>query len=244
MPSQHYCDYLEKVGGSECALSGNWFTRYEVYFLHHLLMVCTKSNATLPTKVLRQASLSALTSIPSGGESIGAEWLSRIIFHPDFVGDELETAFEEMRISQPSLLAKTVPELGQLAAFYTRSLFRNNSPHSMVSKNGQILPADWIYLPLVAMYQRNLDKPLEESLCGAETALRVLQGVHILLPAVFQRIQPAEHYARLACIFLAGNDLFLDVRIAEYLSPILRRLSSESLDLANPINGVEDFVSL
>lgn len=252
-----YFDYLEKLNRSPSALSGNWFTRYELHFLHEFLMIGAEWAVFTPdqAQVAHQVALTAITSLGPGTEAIVVNWISRLIFHPEFIqrGCDLETNLEQLQINETtkSLLSKTVNELGLVAKFYNSHLFpgtlTGDSSTAMTLEHRQLLPADWIYLPLVMLYQKDLEKPLEDNGLVSETALYSLQAVYVLLslrPTWFFRIQPAEHYARLACTFMAGNDLFLEKSICDYMWPILRKLAVQHLDFSRPVAGVDDFIDL
>jgi len=105
----------------------------------------------------------------------------------------------------------------------------------------------------VALYQRDYENPVgskSHSLPDATVALRTLQAIHILAelrPVWFHsrsNIHPEEHYARLACVFLSNNALFFEPKVAEHLSPILRRIASRTFNFGQPISGVDDFTAL
>lgn len=206
------------------------------------------------SKVVHQAALTAISSLSTGDEAVAVEWIKHLIFQKDFVqrGVDLETDMERMHLTGAScddLISKALSELNQVATFYNKQLFPEKMPEStsLILENRLILPSDWIYLPLVSMYQRDLEKPCGVGKHTPETALLSLQAVYILLllrPAWFLRIKPAEHYARLACVFMAGNDLFLEESVIDYMWPILRTLAEQPLDLTRPVTGVDDFLDL
>lgn len=212
--------------------------------------------------VVHQAALTALSSLPFGEESSGAQWIRRIIFHKDYVAirpEALESILERMHIghrnNHSSLLQDAVGQLDRLAEFYAQRLFPvRKSRAGLVKKNDQILPADWIYLPLVALYQRELEKQpgqQQPDMCPEEertVAVCSIQAAYVLVTSrptwFFSAVKPNEHYARLACAFLAGNNLFLEPQMARYLEPVLRAIASQPLDFSRPVNGIDDFSSL
>lgn len=271
MPGQCF-DYLERIGRSVSALSSNWYTRYELQFVHQLLLLSVEwdlgslhfPDSERRRAAVHQAALASLACLPSGEESSGQAWIRRIIFHPDYVAirpDAVESVLERMHIGKDLpdgrhsiLLDEAVQQLDRLASFYAAHLFQvKGRPTGLVRKDGQILPADWIYLPLVGLYQRELGtKPGQQLPMSPESELNVavctLKAVYVLLtsrPAWFFRtVEPTEHYARLACAFLAGNSLFLEPQVSRYLRPILRAIASRPLNFGRPIRGVEDFLSL
>jgi hypothetical protein len=220
-------------------------------------MTCAEWGVFNPdqSKVAHQVALTAITSIGPGAEAIAVNWIRRLIFHPEFIqkGCDLETNLEKLHINETThtLLSQTINELSQVAKFYSSHLFPEESTENSATKltleHRQLLPSDWIYLPLVVLYQRDLEKPLEANECVPETVLYSLQAVYVLLslrPTWFFRIQPTEHYARLACTFMAGNDLFLEKSVCDYMWPILRKLAGQHLDFSKPVAGVDDFIDL
>lgn len=218
-------------------------------------MACSEWSAlsVSESKFVHQAALTAISSLPSGSEAIAMDWINHLIFQKDFIqrGVDLETDMERLHLgaSCSDLISKALNELNQIATFYNRQLFPEKTSLSagLTLGNRLILPTDWIYLPLVSMYQRDLEKPRDLGKHTPEIALLSLGAIYILLllrPTWFLRIQPAEHYARLACVFMAGNDLFLENGVIDYMWPILRALAEQPLDLTRPVTGVDDFLDL
>ncbi len=256
--SGSYFDYLASLSQSPTTLSDNWFTRYEIRFLHQLLTICAKWCALTnkQSKIVHQAALTAVTSISSGEESIARDWIRSLIFQKEFVkrGCDLETNMEQLHLNDPStksLLTQALDDLDQVATFFSSQLFpvklSEGSLGTLTLENRQTLPADWIYLPLVMLYQRELEKPSHTNQSVPETALLTLKAVYVLLslqPTWFFRIQPTGHYARLACTFMAANDLFLEENVCGYMWPILRKLAGQQLDFSQPVAGVDDFIDL
>ena len=144
-------------------------------------MICAEWGLFTPvqSKVAHEVALTAITSLGPGAEAIAVNWIRRLIFHPEFIqrGCDLETNLEQLHINENtnSLLSKTVSELSQVAKFYCSHLFpgksTENSSNPLTLEHRQLLPADWIYLPLVVLYQRDLEKPLKANECVPEMAL-------------------------------------------------------------------------
>ena len=178
-----------------------------------------------------------------------------------------------MNISQPvdnSLLNQAVQQVGSIAEFYDGHLFAEN--RLALSKNRVeqsesnvqvtltidgcydiLLPSDWIYLPIIFLFEKYFNGECgnvsSSSSSIIQMVVRPLEAIYIissLHPDWFFRVEPAHHFCRLACIFLAGNDLFLDADISAYLWPILRATCSaeRALNLSKSIQGVEDFSTL
>lgn len=241
---------------STSSLYSNWFTRLEIHFLHHFLMSCAEwVDLTVDQhKVTHEAALTALASLPIGSESLAISWIDNIIFNEKFIrgGFELDQDIDQLNLdesSNNSQLPEALNELSNVAMLYKNVLFpsKGMSSTALTKENQQILPADWIYFPLVTLYQHNDRKPCDTSQLIPETALLSLRAITIMVflrPHYFLRIPLAEHYARLSCIFLAGNNFFLEENVIDYMWPILRRLAEQQMDIARPVAGVDDFTDL
>ena len=254
-PGDSHFRYLDRVRNAECGiyknLAANWFTRFEIRFVDQLLMSCVewKENLTPEEKwIAHQAALTALPSISSGQEKMAADWIRRMVFNRDMAdgGNRLESEFRRMDIS-----GETLPD--EIGDFYVRHLFpaKADVGHRTVESADAILSTDWIYLPLVSFYQKELEKQIPDNPvgCGTVVAERCLAAVDFLSsfrPDCF-RMTPAEHYARLSCLFLSSSDLFIDKKIAGHMWTICRRLFVDfrSTDLTHPVSGIsEDFLDL
>lgn len=110
LPAQLF-SYLEQIGKSSSLLADNWYSRYELQFVHHLVMLSADladgdSRSYPPERkaVIHQAVLTAISWLPRGEEAIAAEWVRRVIFNPDFLrviaGEGIESALSKMYISQ------------------------------------------------------------------------------------------------------------------------------------------------
>ena len=219
-------NYLEGVGKSNSTLTSNWFTRFETQFLHQLLMFqAEQRNVSYSRSTFLYPAMTLMTAATSGNESIAADCLKHIIFNRELVerhASNLEGALENMHISMPAdqpLLDQAVRGLDSVADFYISQLFTpeklvcydvltdsSKSKVNLTRKQHQIIPNDWIYLPLVALYQKYMNNVLPPD--STEIVIHSLEAVFVLLslyPTWFFRILPAEHYSRLACMFLAGN---------------------------------------
>ncbi|XP_063145987.1 RNA polymerase II-associated protein 1 [Candoia aspera] len=122
---------------------------------------------------------------------------------------------------------------------------------------GPILPSDWLFLPLISLYnkatgaetQQATESPLPLNLVTIVT--RNLQWILLLetwRAKVFQGIPVAAKLARLMCVFLTGSDLFLEGPVhcctAALLSLYCQSKDFESLNLDAPLPGLASFYDL
>jgi len=184
-----------------------------------------QKNVSYSQSTFLHPAMTLMTAATSGNEYVAADCLRNIIFNQELIKGhafDLEGALENMYISTPgcqSLLGQALKECDSVAAFYINQLFTpeklvsydnqsdvTNSEIKLTLKQHQIIPNDWIYLPLVVLYQKYMDNVLPPD--SSEIVCRSLEAVYVLLslyPSWFFRIHPAEHYSRLACMFLAGK---------------------------------------
>ncbi|XP_043212960.1 RNA polymerase II-associated protein 1-like isoform X2 [Amphibalanus amphitrite] len=139
-----------------------------------------------------------------------------------------------------------------------------------------LLPADWWYAPLVRLYERNNPQGGEEAppaagssgpsgtlpppppedpraeLYGVEPA-RVADRCLQLLAVLFSRhrrlvdaLSVTAHFARVCCVFLAGDDLFLDPAVQRGLRQVLQHVleDPDQLDLTADVPGLASFGDL
>lgn len=206
-------------------------------------------------QILHRAALTTCSSIPTGHAWIAVDWMISIIFNRDFIekDSEVETLLERLHLTEPQhqiLLSEAYDKLAEIVAFYVNQFHPSQQrcrPTQLVFKPQQIFPDDWIYAPLVALYEHSENKKAKFSGSPKEMTLRSLQACFIFMStrsSWFFRIRPSEHYVRLACIFLASNSLFLDEDICSYTWPVLRGISARHFDFAQPVEGVQDLLGL
>ncbi|XP_026520383.1 RNA polymerase II-associated protein 1 isoform X2 [Notechis scutatus] len=123
--------------------------------------------------------------------------------------------------------------------------------------NGPILPSDWLFLPLISLYNKTTgagtqwatESPLPLDLVNVVT--RNLQWILLLetwRPRILQGIPIAAKLARLMCVFLTGSDLFLEGPVHCYTAALLSLYCQskvfESLNLDTPLPGLASFHDL
>ncbi|XP_025028153.1 RNA polymerase II-associated protein 1 isoform X1 [Python bivittatus] len=122
---------------------------------------------------------------------------------------------------------------------------------------GPILPSDWLFLPLIGLYNKATGA---ETQWATESRLpldlvnimtRNLQWILLLetwRAKVLQGIPIAAKLARLMCVFLTGSDLFLEGPVHCYTAALLSLYCQskvfESLNLDVPLPGLASFHDL
>lgn len=122
---------------------------------------------------------------------------------------------------------------------------------------GPTLPSDWPFLPLISLYNKvtgaekqwAVVRSFPEDLVSIIT--RSLQWILLLetwRPRILQGISAAAKLARLMCVFLTGNDLFLEGAVHCYTAALLSLYCHSkvlgSLNLDAPLPGLASFYDL
>lgn len=122
---------------------------------------------------------------------------------------------------------------------------------------GPLQPADWMFLPIVDLHNQAVSIEMNGKSIDAiadhavSTVTRTLQFVLMLekwRPSCLRHVSMASRIARLMCVFLTGNDLFLNSQVRDYLSALLGIYTSPSrqnqLDFSSSIPGLTSFYDL
>lgn len=99
-------------------------------------------------------------------------------------------------------------------------------------KLGNIIPVDWIYSPILIMYseqQENKNNLTEtEQLHLIKNCLRWIYIYESYFPELAACINVTDRFCRLACVFLANDNLFLEADIQNLLEKCLRLIITKS----------------
>ncbi|XP_052766756.1 RNA polymerase II-associated protein 1-like [Mya arenaria] len=118
-----------------------------------------------------------------------------------------------------------------------------------------LMPQDWVYMPLIELYNQYSTVGLEVqnalSACQLDMVRNVLRWVFLLecnRTARLENVPITLKISRIMCVFLTGNDMFLDRTVHCYMEGLLRLLSTPAnmrrLDLELPIPGLPSFYDL
>uniref|UniRef100_A0A8C5UEU0 RNA polymerase II associated protein 1 n=1 Tax=Malurus cyaneus samueli TaxID=2593467 RepID=A0A8C5UEU0_9PASS len=122
---------------------------------------------------------------------------------------------------------------------------------------GPILPSDWPFFPLISLYNKVTNAETRGAVLNSlpldliNTVTWNLQWVLLLetwRSKTLQSIPTAAKLARLMCVFLTGNDLFLEAPIHHYTAAVLsvycQPKALDSLNLGAPLPGLASFHDL
>ncbi|KAK3595521.1 hypothetical protein CHS0354_021622 [Potamilus streckersoni] len=118
-----------------------------------------------------------------------------------------------------------------------------------------LLPQDWIYLPLIELYNTycTIGAEGQSILSASQIAVvyDVLKWIFLMeceRSKVMDGISVTLKVSRVMCTFLTGNDLFLERSIHRYLVALLHHYTKPSLldqmDFEEPIPGIVSFYDL
>jgi len=122
---------------------------------------------------------------------------------------------------------------------------------------GPLLPADWMFLPVVDLHNQaisvemkgdGIDTLTDRAISIVTANLQLVLLLEEWRPLCLRHVSMASRIARLMCVFLTGSDLFLNSSVHDNLSALLRIYTSpsklEQLDFNSLIPGVTSFYDL
>ncbi|KAL5008923.1 hypothetical protein ScPMuIL_014504 [Solemya velum] len=118
-----------------------------------------------------------------------------------------------------------------------------------------LMPTDWMFFPLIELYNRISSVRIDQQnrLVSSQTGAvsNILQWIFFLenqRPVIMRSISVTLKISRLMCVFMTGNDLFLERSIHCYLAALLREYSKPALlqqmDFEEDIPGIPAFYDL
>ncbi|XP_028409671.1 RNA polymerase II-associated protein 1-like [Dendronephthya gigantea] len=175
-------------------------------------------------------------------------------------GELLSEAYKDLLSIRSTFISSFAQMRHALAKSRAHSLHQPQNITSFLLPlvDGTMLPADWMFLPLVdlhntAVKSELLSKPQQDRLTSASGSIvkRTLQWVLLLeewRPVVLHKVTTTAKVVRLMCTFLTGSDLFLDNLIHNYLKSLLHIYTHSSqlapLDFNSAIPGITSFYDL
>ncbi|CAH1790853.1 unnamed protein product [Owenia fusiformis] len=172
------------------------------------------------------------------------------------------TLLEDICQCLPSIRATYMATFGSMAAGLQQSRARAQGLCNEIESfqcgafNGCLVPRDWMYLPLVDLYQKSTSGQLSDLMENVPPALAshiagCLRWVYLLecwRPLETASINMAIKISRTMCTFLAGSDLFLEPAVHSYLKALLHEYCKPRVlshtDFTQPIPGLNAFSDL
>ncbi|XP_022334117.2 RNA polymerase II-associated protein 1-like isoform X2 [Crassostrea virginica] len=179
---------------------------------------------------------------------------------------------EQVSVNQTQLVAATLSELvpiraAYLQAFSSQQRVAFHSRHRFLmqalevqnlvtsSPAETLLPLDWMYLPLIELYNKSssIGAHVQNALAVAEVSMvaSVLRWVYLLerfQPKVTGSVSVTLRVSRIMCTYLTGNDLFMDKTVYLYLAGLLREFSTpqllDQMNFSEEIPGLVSFYDM
>ena len=242
----------------------NWFCRPEVNFLHQTIMsiILFKPNELENDLIVRSA-MTLMTHYQLSDAIRAKLLMDQVIFSDDYLGDSLVASILDKthitRDAKTSPIMSNQVNLSNLKDIYLKNIFKDMTdvqqtkilwiekcpfslPSLVLNNHGEtLLPGDWQYLPLLSILSnQKQDLASEMDIFTVKSCLlwvRIMNFCVGIKSAVFC-------YSRLATVFLAASDLFLNSEVKslifQCLSDILK--SGKSLVFKNSrLPGIESF---
>lgn len=176
---------------------------------------------------------------------------------------DMSRMISAMAPSPAKIMETTITTLPSIRATYLQSLtidsktlakskaryfqkFHEISSYLIPSCEESCVPSDWMFIPLLQLYDYSLNKSLPAgSVTHSINCLRYLCFIEHYYKDCLDGVSVSAKLVRMMCVFIAGNDLFLEHPIRECLAFLLshycRKSSIEDLDFTLPIPGISTF---
>lgn len=156
--------------------------------------------------------------------------------------------------SRIDILQSTMNSLTQVAEVYGQVLglkadpFETHSNLCLAFPIKNLVPVDWIYSPIVLLYsihqQNKVKYPEDQLIFIIKNCLRWIYFYECHFTDLAALINPTERFCRLACVFLAKDDLFLEAEIQNLLELCFNCIIKndiDNIDFDKPIQGLNNF---
>lgn len=237
----HVAPYIKNIARKEPALADNWFTRMEIDFVFNILKLTTKIGVSESVKDLVYAVANKLCYILRADKRDEIYFLFKeIVFNKEwFSVDRLLHLLNVSDADAPNqgiLENEATISLEEISRCYDRIINANSVPTGcnlyLLKWKEPILPRDWIYMPILALYSKRVDttpkiigdlaklhqaKALEDKKFLISCSLEWIIFNEICFPDLIKDIDVTDRFCRVMCVFLCHDSLFLDPKINRLL---------------------------
>ena len=237
----------------------NWFCKSEVYFLHQLINSVVLFKPVTENGLIVRSAMTLLTHYQMFDAILAKNLMEEVVFNTNFIGESvLASILSSATIKNDEENFITKVNLKQLYDIYSKFIFQTKKdydrskvlwskcPYSTSSQilnnpGETLLPADWQYLPLLQMLNtKKEDNSTPEEVNTIKSCLvwvRIMNMCVGIKSAVFG-------YSRLATVFLAASDLFLDREVQSLIKYCLSDLIKSKKSLVfkdSRLPGIDSF---
>lgn len=256
----HYLDKLAQVSPSLC---DNWFTRIETDFVFASVKLSVQTDIPESKKDLLYAVASKLCYILRTDKKYELEYLfNKVIFNRQWFTAEILLKF--VSLSEADVPSKALASIEDIKLCYSKVInlnYRDVGPN-VVLKQWQepILPRDWIYLPILALYSKceDEDKTVKvmgdhankvATLMAAEKELLISCSLEWILfnelcfPDLLNELDATDRFCRMMCVFLCDNSLFLEPKIKILLHKCIQMVfrKNTAFNFDKSLTGLHNF---
>lgn len=255
--------YLKKFANKTPSLSENWFTRIETEFIFAVVKLSTQMEIQEEKKDLLYAVASKLCYILRTDKKFELEYLfNYIVFNKQWF--TAERLLNLVSLSDADGFSKALTSIHDIRLCYSRVInlnYRDTGPNIVLRKwQEPILPRDWIYLPMLALYSRSQEVDSSPQVVGdhatrlaaqiaAEKEMLVRCSLEWILfnelcfPDLMNDMHITDRFCRIMCVFLCDNSLFLDEKIKLLLQKCTQMLfkKKSGFNFDKPLTGLNNF---
>jgi hypothetical protein len=256
---EYLCQVIKVNVGIVRGSRSNWFCKSEVNYLHKLIQSLMLFKTSVDQGLVICAALTLLTHYQIGDSTRAKMMMEQLVFSPNYIGDAfLALILEASSIDDDSDKNLSKINLSHLLEIYSRYIFKSakeleqsrllwrRSPFStsslVLNNHGEtLLPSDWQYLPLLSIMSDNCDEAADDieldTVKSCLTWVKIMNKCTGITSAVFC-------YSRLATVFLAASDLFLDQDIKLLIKDCLKQVLKSRKSLvfkASKLPGIDSF---
>ncbi|CAG9862069.1 unnamed protein product [Phyllotreta striolata] len=233
-------------------LSDHWFAKPETAILMNILRTSVDIRSELDTSIFYELAVKCLCVFNAEQKADIKYVLENIIFCSKFYPSEV--FLRQLDLNQRTLSLETsLNNLPEILEVYTQVLGLQNETVDLSNcccldaSIGNVLPVDWIYTPILMLYSnQELNRSQLDEVQQIFTIRNCLRWILIYetyFPLLASGINPTDRFCRLACVFLASDDLFLTKEIHDLLELCYRNVAKheKEFDFDREIQGLSNF---
>lgn len=215
--------YMSRLSTNDWSLLSSWYTRHELRLISALLKILKTFGPFDDTA--KNVAFKLIISLPFDFVNDVYELLDAILDEHD-----LNMIFDNFCLKNTNY---STPKLADLYKKYLSSDGRWDTA---------IMPADWIYLPLIEVYDECRRKPDNSEW----DTIKITATLHLDLNLKPPEISPTLKFSRLSLVYLCGT-VYHEKKISELIVLAVKRVLQKQykkLDFSEELPGLGSFVDL
>ncbi|XP_068623454.1 RNA polymerase II-associated protein 1 [Battus philenor] len=260
---EHVLMYLRKLANKSPSLSDNWFTRMETDFVFNTVKVAVQSDIAESKKDLLYTVANKLCYILRVDKKYELQYLfENIIFNKQWFS--AERLFNLVSLSEKDGFSKVFTCIEDIKVCYSKvinvSSYNFESNINLKKWKEPILPRDWMYLPILALYSKSQEVNTQPRVFGdhaekiaeqkakekeviVSSSLEWILFNEMCFPDLLDEIDVTDRFCRIMCVFLCDNSLFLEHSIKLLLKKCIEVLfkSRHKFNFDKQLTGLNNF---